>query len=404
MTRTLRLTLLLLLGTLLTSPAYCLPSLQLFIDLTPLGTTLRPPAGTYSGPIVISRQITLDGQGEVTIDGGGKGTVLTVKADNTVIRGLHLTNSGESHNALDAGLQLKADNVVFENNALDNVLFGINIHQGNDNTIRGNRISSKAVVSSLRGEGIRLWYSRNNHIEENEIIGVRDLLLTNSAENQIIGNRLQNNRISMEFIFSPKNEIRDNHISNNDTGIVAIYSDELDIRNNRIEHIRNTGSSAIAIKESSQVTIANNEIVHNAVGLTANSPVHPENILYLLGNHFTYNNIAIYFYGEKGGHIIHDNHFDSNLTSVAVSAPISARYNDWRNNHWDNYEGFDLDGNNIGDLPHNIYLYADRIWMDRPTTQFFRSTPTMEFIDFIERLAPFSPPALILIDPAPRTR
>ncbi|RLJ19186.1 hypothetical protein DJ031_09135 [bacterium endosymbiont of Escarpia laminata] len=99
-----------------------------------------------------------------------------------------------------------------------------------------------------------------------------------------------------------------------------------------------------------------------------------------------------------------NNHFDNNLTSVAVSAPISARYNDWRNNHWDNYEGFDLDGNGIGDLPHDIYLYADRIWMDRPTTQFFRSTPTMEFIDFIERLAPFSDPELILSDPAPRTR
>ncbi|RLJ19187.1 hypothetical protein DJ031_09140 [bacterium endosymbiont of Escarpia laminata] len=168
------------------------------------------------------------------------------------------------------------------------------------------RISSKSVVSSLRGEGIRLWYSRNNHIEGNEIIGVRDLLLINSPDNHIIGNRLQNNRISMEFIFSPGNEIRDNHIGNNDTGIVAIYSDELDIRNNRIEHIRNTGSSALAIKESSQVTIANNEIVHNAVGLTANSPVHPENILYLRGNHFTYNNIAIYFYGEKGGHVIHN--------------------------------------------------------------------------------------------------
>ncbi|RLJ19188.1 hypothetical protein DJ031_09145 [bacterium endosymbiont of Escarpia laminata] len=139
MTRTLRLTLLLLLGTLLASPAYCLPSLQLYIDLTPLGTTLRPPAGIYRGPIVISRQITLDGQGVVTIDGGGKGTVLTVKADNTVIRGLHLTNSGESHNALDAGLQLKANKVIFEQNTLDNVLFGINIHQGDGNTIRDNR-------------------------------------------------------------------------------------------------------------------------------------------------------------------------------------------------------------------------------------------------------------------------
>ncbi len=105
----------------------------------------------------------------------------------------------------------------------------------------------------------------------------------------------------MEFIFSPDNEVRANQIIGNDTGIVAIYSDRLKIEENRIEQIRNTGSSALAIKESSQVVIARNQILHNAVGLTANSPTDPENILYLRNNHFTYNTVAMYFYGEKGG-------------------------------------------------------------------------------------------------------
>ena len=62
-------------------------------------------------------------------------------------------------------------------------------------------------------------------------------------------------------------------LSRNDTGIVAIYSDWLVIRENRIEHIRNLDSSALAIKESSQALIAENEIVHNMTGLTANSPI-----------------------------------------------------------------------------------------------------------------------------------
>ena len=56
------------------------PPLQLFVDLTPEHGVLRPPAGTYGGPVVISRPMTVDGQGEVTIDGGGEGTVLTVRA------------------------------------------------------------------------------------------------------------------------------------------------------------------------------------------------------------------------------------------------------------------------------------------------------------------------------------
>ncbi len=379
-----------------------LPPLQLFVDLTPAGQTLRPPPGVYSGPVVITKPIVLEGGGEVTIDGQGQGTVLAVKADGTTIRGLHLTGSGESFDHLDAGVLIQADKVLVEDNIVDDVLFGVHIRQGNGNTLRNNEISSKQEISSLRGEGVRIWYGHENLIENNHIHHTRDLLLTNAADNRIIGNRLHDNRISMEFIYSPDNLIRNNRIGRNDTGIVAIYSDGLRIENNHIAEIRNTGSSALAIKESSQVHILGNTILHNATGLTANSPIFPENILYLEGNTFAYNVVAMYFYGEKGGHVIHDNRFLENLTTIAVSHVTSARYNDWNGNLWDDYEGFDRDQDGYGDTPHSINLYADRIWMDRPVTQFFRGTPIMGMIDFMERLAPFSEPGAILTDERPR--
>ena len=384
--------------------AFTLPSLQLFIDLTPVNGTLRPPPGTYTGPIVINKPITLDGQNEVTIDNAGKGTVLTVRADGTTVRNLRLTGSGESYDAMDAGIMIEADRVLVEGNRVDNVLFGIHIKQGDENIIRDNTVSSKPFEPSLRGEGLRIWYGHDNLIENNTIHQVRDLLLTNATSNRIIGNRLYDNRISMEFIYAHENVVKDNHISQNDTGIVAIYSNDLIIESNRIENIRNIGSSALAIKESSQVHITDNEVHHNATGLIANSPIFPENILYLENNTFSYNNVAMYFYGEKGGHIIHGNHFFNNLSTIAVSHVVSARHNDWRGNQWDNYEGFDQDQDGIGDTPHTINLYADRIWMDRPVTQFFRGTPLMELIDFVERLAPFSEPGMILTDSKPRVR
>ncbi len=387
---------------LLGAPAWALPPLQLFVDLTPAGKTLRPPPGVYGGPVVITKPIVIDGAGEVTVDGEGQGTVLSVKADHSVVRGLHLTDSGSSYDSLDAGVLIQADDVTFEGNRIDDVLFGVHIRQGNGNRVRDNDISSKPEVSSLRGEGVRIWYGHENLIENNRIHHCRDLLLTNSSDNRIVGNQLHDNRISMEFIYSPDNLIQGNRITRNDTGIVAIYSDGLTIAGNRIAHIRNPGSSALAIKESSQVRIRDNEILHNATGLTANSPIFPENILYLENNTFSYNDVAMYFYGEKGGHVIHDNRFLENLTTIAVSNVASARNNDWRGNRWDDYEGFDLDGDGFGDTPHSVTLYADRIWMDRPTTRFFRGTPVMEMIDFIERLAPFSEPGTILTDNRPR--
>ncbi len=389
-------------GLLFAMPAPAYTPLQLLVDLTPAGQTLRPPPGVYEGPLVIAKPITLEGDGKVTIDGRGQGTVLVIKADGATVRGLHLTGSGNSYDHLDAGVLIQADRALLEANTVDDVLFGVNIQQGDGNVLRDNDISSKQEVTSLRGEGVRIWYGHENLIENNRIHHCRDLLLTNSSDNRIVGNQLHDSRISMEFIYSPDNLIQGNRIVRNDTGIVAIYSDGLTIEGNHIAHIRNTGSSALAIKESSQVRIRDNEILHNATGITANSPIFPENILYLENNTFSYNDVAMYFYGEKGGHVIHDNRFLENLTTIAVSHVASARNNDWRGNRWDDYEGFDLDGDGFGDTPHTVNLYADRIWMDRPTTRFFRGTPVMDMIDFIERLAPFSDPGTILTDNRPR--
>lgn len=392
----------LLVGGLLPALGYAFPPLQLFIDLTPPGGVLSLPAGRYAGPAVIRQPITIDGQGEVTVDGEGSGTVVTVQADGVTIRGLHLTNSGNSHDQVDAALLLAADDALVEDNRIDDVLFGIHIRQSNGNVVRNNRIESRVAEPSLRGEGIRLWYSRDNLMEGNRINRVRDLVFANSPDNRFIGNTIQNSRIGMELIFSPDNEIARNTLIRNTTGIVLVYSNGVVIRENQLLNMPDATSSALAVKESSQVRLEANDIVRCAVGLTANSPTDPGNIIYLTNNHFAYNDVAMYFYGERGGHIIHGNRFTGNIISVAVSAATSALDNDWRGNAWDTYEGFDRDLDGSGDTPHNLYLYSDRLWMDRPMVRFFRGSPVLEMVDFIERLAPFSMPDLVLSDPAPR--
>lgn len=391
----------LLAGYLLICPAWALPPLQLFVDITPPGGVLTLPPGSYAGPVVIRRPITIDGRGEVTVDGEGDGTVISVLSDGVTLRNLHITGSGDSHDQVDAGLMLEADGVLVENSRIDDVLFGIHLRQANNNVLRNNRIRSRNELPSLRGEGVRLWYSSENLIENNQIEQVRDVVFTNAAGNRFVGNTIRDSRIGMELIFSPGNEIENNILIRNTTGIVLIYSDEVKIRGNQLLNMPDATSSALAVKGSSQVLIEQNEVVRCAVGLTANSPTHPENVLYLTGNRFAYNDVAMYFYGEKGGHILHGNHFIGNIVPVAVSAATSALGNDWRGNHWDTYEGFDLDHDGTGDTPHNVYLYSDRLWMDRPMTRFFRGSPVLEMVDFIERLAPFSDPDLILSDPVP---
>jgi ferredoxin-type protein NapG len=110
------------------------------------------------------------------------------------------------------------------------------------------------------------------------------------------------------------------------------------------------------------------------------------------------------FTSELGGNVATDNVFEGNLTHVAQAGRNSGGLNEWRGNHWDDYQGFDRDGDNVGDTPYELYAYADRIWMEIPQARFFKTSPALELLDFLERLAPFSTPDLMLKDEKPRFR
>jgi len=99
--------------------------LQLFVDLTSPGQTLNLIPGTFEGNLQINKPIIVDGLNAVTLDGSGKGTVLSINADSVIVRNLHITNSGNSHDKVDAGVLINGNNVVFENCVIDNVLFDI---------------------------------------------------------------------------------------------------------------------------------------------------------------------------------------------------------------------------------------------------------------------------------------
>jgi nitrous oxidase accessory protein len=381
-----------------------LPPLQPLIDATPAGGVLRPPPGRYAGPAILDRPLTLDGGGRVTLDGGGRATVLRVRAPGSTVRGLRITASGDSHDEPDAGLLVEADHVRVEANVLDDVLFGIHLRQASHAVVRGNRIRGRAAELNLRGDGIRLWNSHHNRIEGNEMEATRDLTVANSTDNLFAGNRIRHGRYGMQLIFSPRNRIEGNEIRHNTTGIAVLYSDQIEIVGNRVEHVRDVAGAGLAFKGSGLARVEGNTLLHCTVGIQSDAPPYPEARHRFLGNRVAHNVTGMYFYGEKGGHAVHGNRFENNLMQVGVSAPTSARENDWRGNEWDDYQGFDRNRDGIGDTPYELWYYADRIWMETPSARFFRDSPALELLDFLERLAPFSAPERILSDPLPRWR
>ena len=376
---------------------------QVLVDAAAPGATLRPAPGTYAGPVTIDKPLTIEGDG-VTIDAGDRGTVMLVPAEGVTLRGLHLTGSGDSHDTDDSCLDVRGSRNVFENLVIDNCLFGIDLKQSNRNVLRGNRITSKPRDLGVRGDGLRIWYSNDNLIEGNQVTDSRDMVAWYSNRNTFRGNVGRRSRYSIHFMFADGNVVEGNRFYDNSVGVYFMYTNGGVARNNVVSHATGAAGMAFGFKESSNVLIENNEIIYCAIGVGSDlSPFEPNAAIEFRNNRFAYNGMAMSFNSETGGNRIVGNVFEGNLTQVGYGAHSeAAAKNFWQGNYWDDYQGFDRDGDGIGDRPHELLSYADQIWMEMPVARFFRNSPVMELLDFLERLAPFSTPAKVLQDDKPR--
>ena len=242
------------------------PLFQALVDAIEPNGTLVPPPGIYSGPVTIDYPITIDGRGEVTIDAGGEGSVIYIDTDGTVIKNLHLTNSGSSHNDIDSAVQVRGNFNVIKDNVIDNCLFGIDLQQSENNIVRRNHISSKPVELGVRGDSVRLWYSFYNKITDNIIRDSRDMVVWYSANNTIARNDSRHGRYSLHFMYSRFNDVDSNHYEHNSVGIFLMYSDSVVVRNNYIAYANGPTGMGIGFKESSDVEISNNKILYCATG------------------------------------------------------------------------------------------------------------------------------------------
>lgn len=377
---------------------------QELVDKAPEGSVLKVPAGKYSGPVHLKKRLTIEGQGEVVIDGGDKGTVFVLETNEATLRNLTITGSGESHDADDTCLNIRGHGNLVENLNIADCLFGIDLKQSDHNIVRNNKVRSKDFELGVRGDGIRLWYSHDNLIENNLVTDTRDMVAWYSHRNIYRGNEGRRSRYSIHFMFANDNIVENNRFYDNAVGIYFMYMEGGAARGNIISHATGATGMGLGFKESSDILLENNEVIYCAVGVGSDlSPFQPDTTIRFVNNRFAFNGIAIQLTSELGGNEMHGNTFEGNLTDVFQAGRGRAEgvKNKWEGNYFDTYQGFDRDEDGAGDTPHEEYAYADRIWMEIPNARFFKTSPVLELLDFLERLAPFSTPDLQARDEKP---
>jgi nitrous oxidase accessory protein len=85
-----------------------------------------------------------------------------------------------------------------------------------------------------------------------------------------------------------------------------------------------------------------------------------------------------------------------------VAGGGDARGAEWSGNAFDDYAGYDLDRDGVGDVPYELRSLTSDLVAGRPALAFFRGTPALALVEAIGRIVPLFEPRLLLVDPAPR--
>lgn len=380
--------------------------LQIMIETADEGDTIRLQPGFYTGPVRISKsRLVIDGLGKSIVSGLEKESVFYLEGDSIHLMNLVIESSGGSHDKIDCGVKIMGDYNIVENCRIRECLFGVDIFKADHNLVEHNEISSLTRRSkALKGDAIRLWWAKRNTIHGNYWHHVRDMVVWYSEENLFEENLGIGNRYSIHFMYAHNNRIRANEFYENSVGVFLMYSERTIMTENLI--MKSTGESGmcLGLKETSSNQILNNRFIYSAEGIHFDvSPFVPEKINTIANNEIAFCVSGMFFHTNQEGNLIKHNYFHNNLSQVTAQGR-TANGNEWINNYFDDYKGFDRNGDNVGDTPYELYTYVEHLWDFNEDMKFFYASPVLVILDFLERLAPFSKPKFILRDKEPMYR
>lgn len=380
--------------------------IQRLIDEAAHGSIVEPTPGVYEGAIRITKPITLDGRGEVTIDAGGEGSVIEVTAADVTLRGLIVTGSGKSVSGESAGIKANAGPIIIENNRIRDVYFGIDLKQSPGSIIRNNTIVGKDLELGRRGDGIRLWWSHGCVIEHNTIRDSRDMVFWYSEDLKIQDNSVIDSRYGLHFMYSHNTAVRENHLTGNSVGIYLMYSNSIRLIQNQIDNNRGSSGYGIGLKDCDDIEVESNLLAANRVGIYIdNSPSSADSTGIIRSNKIAFNEVGLLATPNTHDNTVYNNGFIENEEQVSVHGGgqlfLNEFASDEKGNFWSDYNGFDRDHDGLGEFAYEPRSLFRTMLAREPNLRLFVHSPAQQAIELTARAFPELDPDPMLSDPRP---
>ncbi|MCK5332093.1 MAG: nitrous oxide reductase family maturation protein NosD [Candidatus Marinimicrobia bacterium] len=369
-------------------PASSGANLQEIIDGMVDGDRLLIGPGKYSGAIVVDRQIEIIGEDYPFINGEKQLDAVLITADSVSVSGLEIQWSGTRLLEDESGIKIEGDFVTIENCRIINTLHGIYVKGGKQVTLRNNLIKGRVdLQTALRGNGIHIWYSRDNLLDGNEINFTRDgIYFSFVDETKVIGNYVHDVRYGLHYMYSDDNRFTGNRFEQNVAGAALMYSQRIHFNSNIFAHNRGYRAYGVLYQSCDFCTAYDNLIIDNTRGVFFSD----SNFNELWNNDIVENDIAVQINANCEDNKIYSNNFLENLSGLVVDAKGFPNYwaDEGLGNYWTNYRGYDLDDNQIGDYSHKLQNVFEYLEVDYPEVRLYLFSPAAQALEVAERTFP----------------
>lgn len=372
--------------TLLIGNNYFYKKIKLALNDAVNGDTIIVEKGFYKeGNIVIDKSVFLLGKDFPVLDGEKKFEVLTVKANYVTIKGFIIQHS--SYAVLDDPGGIKIYNssyVTIQNNQLFDNFFGIYIQESKHCIVKGNKISALIKTEQEIGNGVHCWKSDSLQIIGNNISGNRDGIYFEFVTNSIIWRNISCNnlRYGLHFMFSHNDSYITNIFKNNGAGVAVMFTKKVTMMNNTFENNWGDSSYGLLLKDISDSYIATNKFYNNTSGIY----IEGSNRLLIEKNIFEANGWGMKIQASCMDNYIEKNNFIGNTFDVSTNGTLVL--NTFNENYWDKYEGYDLNKDNVGDVPyHPLSLFSVIVENCPPAMLIYRSF-IVTLLDKSEKILP----------------
>jgi nitrous oxidase accessory protein len=297
------------------------------LDNASAGDTVFVYHGNYTENILVGTSIQLLGENNSTtiIDGGRQTTVVSIIANNVIIRGFTVQNSKNGTQYAGIDISTTSNVIIADNIIRDNGGLGI--------SVRGpgtSKMTINANVITNNTYGVYLQDSSQVTITNNTIVDNGEgMYLVSLSASRIISNTLANKGLGLHLERSCDIAISGNSLMNNKNGMYLFNSTGMTVSANTVQGNRWYG---IWLKDSSENTIEENSITDNVdLGLyldTSDGNTIRNNTLFDNDN-------GIYFKDSSSNIISNNNLRNDKFNADFVTYSLLRSRNIWRSNYWE---------------------------------------------------------------------